>query len=148
MNELNNFSNIEILALTAIAHNREMFDNAQYKNSFLKELDNLLVDIDHIRGLYWYPTYDPVQAQMLAVDLRLNIQYSHGNIGIKINEDHVDELGDYLLQNEYDLLVNNSKPHRLYHDTSIAISKVAAVIGLAFMQKMFREIFNNQGETQ
>ena len=148
MNELKNFSNIEILTLTAIAHNREMIDNAQYKKSFFEKLDELLIDIDQIRDRDWLPINDAIQAQMLAVDLRLNIQYSHSNIGIKINEDHIEELGEYLLQNEYDLAVHNRRPRELYYDTSKAIANVAAVIGLAFMQKMFREIFHSKGEAQ
>lgn len=148
MNELRNFSLTEILVLSAIARNHEMIENAHYKKNFLDKLSDLLIDIDQINDHKWIPTSDPTQAQMLAGDLRLRIHYSHISIGININEDHVDELNEFLLQNEYDIIVRNTVPRELYYDTSRAITRVAAVIGLARMQKMFREIFNNDGETQ
>jgi len=148
MNELQNFDIKEILVLSAIAYNHEMIENAHYKKSFLKKLSELLIDIDQINDRKWVPINDGFQSQMLAANLRLSVCYSLINVGIKINQDDVDELNEFLLQNEYDIIVSNTVPRELYYDTSRAITRVAAVIGLARMQKMFREIFNNHGETQ
>lgn len=138
--ELRTFSVTEVLVLSAIARNHEIIENSNYKKSFTQQLTSMLVDIDKINERQWNPINDLAQAQMLACDLRFRIEYSFINIGIKINSDHIDELWEYLVQNEYDICVRNNVPNQLYYDTSEAITRVAAVVGLVRIQKMFREI--------
>lgn len=140
--ELHSFSWKEVLVLSAIARNHEMIENSKYKKSFQHELDSLLIDIDKIESREWRPTDENHQVHMLACDLRLHVQYSSINAGIKIDTDTSEELKDFLLQDEFDVIVHNDVPGYLYFYTANAIANVGALIGLARMQKMFHEIFN------
>lgn len=96
--------------MSAIARNHEMIENSKYKKSFQHELDSLLIDIDKIESREWRPTDENHQVHMLACDLRLHVQYSSINASIKIYIDTSEELKEFLLQDEFDVIVRNDVP--------------------------------------
>jgi len=140
LEELKPFSLTEILVLSAIARNHSINEAAHYKNSFKNVAMIEQQDIDDRK---WLPSNDFGQAQILAIECRFRVSYSLMSVGITLNFDDIEEFGEYLHQDEYDLMVSNRIPNQIYFDTAKAITKVAALIGLLRMQKMFREIFNN-----